>query len=322
MTTRSHQPKGDPFRMSRNKVTVIGAGNVGATTAQRIAEAGLADVVLVDIVEGLPQGKGLDLAEAAPVVGHDARIRGTNDYADTADSDIVVVTSGLARQPGMSRDDLLAKNAGIVRSVVEAAVRHSPDAILIIVTNPLDAMCHVALDASGFPRERVLGMAGVLDSARFRTFIAEELGVSVEDTHAFVLGGHGDTMVPLPRYSTVAGVPITELLSADRVAALCERTANGGAEVVALLKTGSAYYAPAASTFEMVESILLDRKRVLPCAVLLRGEFATDGLVVGVPVVLGAGGMERVFEIELTADEQRAFDASAAAVRELVTKLA
>jgi malate dehydrogenase len=307
--------------MARHKVTVIGAGNVGATTAQRIAEAGLADVVLVDIVEGLPQGKGLDLAEAAPVVGHDARVTGTNDYAETAGSDIVVVTSGLARQPGMSRDDLLAKNAGIVKAVVEQAARQSPNAVLIVVTNPLDAMCHVALKASGFPRERVLGMAGVLDSARFRTFIAEELGVSVEDTHAFVLGGHGDTMVPLPRYSTVAGVPITELLSEERVRALCERTANGGAEVVALLKTGSAFYAPAASTFEMVESILLDRKRVLPCAVLLDGEFGTKGLFVGVPVVLGEGGMERVFQIELTPDERESFDRSVAAVRELVEKL-
>jgi malate dehydrogenase len=307
--------------MSRNKVTVIGAGNVGATTAQRIAEAGLADVVLVDIVEGLPQGKGLDLAEAAPVVGHDARITGTNDYADTADSDIVVVTSGIARKPGMSRDDLMQTNAGIVRGVVEEAAKHSPDAILIIVTNPLDAMCHVALRASGFPRERVLGMAGVLDSARFRTFIAGELGVSVEDTHAFVLGGHGDTMVPLSRYSTVAGVPITELLPADRVKALEERTANGGAEVVALLKTGSAFYAPAASTFEMVDAILRDRKRVLPCAVLLRGEFGAHDLFVGVPVVLGRGGMEKVFEIKLTAEEQAAFDKSAAAVRELVDKL-
>jgi malate dehydrogenase len=307
--------------MARNKVTVIGAGNVGATTAQRIAEAGLADVVLIDIVEGLPQGKGLDLAEAAPVVGHDALVTGTNDYADTAGSDIVVVTSGLARQPGMSRDDLLLRNAGIVRAVVEQAAKHSPEAILIVVTNPLDAMCHVALKASGFPRERVLGMAGVLDSARFRTFIALELGVSVEDTHAFVLGGHGDTMVPLPRYSTVAGVPITELLSPERVSALCQRTANGGAEVVALLKTGSAFYAPAAATFEMVESILLDRKRVLPCAVLLQGEFGTHDLFVGVPVVLGAAGMERVFEIGLTVDEQVAFDASAAAVRELLEKL-
>ena len=307
--------------MPRNKVTVVGAGNVGATAAQRIAEAGLADVVLIDIVEGLPQGKALDLAEAAPVVGHDARITGTNDYADTAGSDIIVVTSGLARQPGMSRDDLLMKNAGIVRSVVSQAVAQSPDAILIIVTNPLDAMCHVAMAASGFPRERVLGMAGVLDSARFRTFIAEELGVSVEDTHAFVLGGHGDTMVPLARYSTVAGIPITELMSAERVTALEDRTRNGGAEVVALLKTGSAYYAPAASVFEMVESILLDRRRVLPCAVLLKGEYGTDGLFVGVPVVLGSRGMERVIEIKLTADEQAAFAKSAGSVRELVDKL-
>jgi malate dehydrogenase len=305
----------------RHKVTVVGAGNVGATAAQRIAEAGLADVVLIDIVEGLPQGKGLDLAEAAPVVGHDARVTGTNDYADTADSNIVVVTSGLARQPGMSRDDLLAKNAGIVRSVVEQAAAASPNAILIIVTNPLDAMCHVAKDASGFPRERVIGMAGVLDSARFRTFIAQELGVSVEDTHAFVLGGHGDTMVPLPRYSTVAGIPITELLPPERVEALSERTANGGAEVVALLKTGSAFYAPAAAVFEMVESILLDRRRVLPCAVQLRGEYGQDGLFAGVPVVLGAGGMERVIQITLTPEEQAAFDRSTAAVRELVDKL-
>ena len=307
--------------MPRNKVTVIGAGNVGATTAQRIAEAGLADVVLVDIVEGLPQGKALDLAEAAPLVGHDARVTGTNDYADSAGSDIVVVTSGLARQPGMSRDDLLAKNAGIVRSVVESAVRYSPDCVLIIVTNPLDAMCHVAMRASGFPRERVLGMAGVLDSARFRAFIAAEVGVSVEETHAFVLGGHGDTMVPLARYSTVAGIPITELLTPERIKVLSERTANGGAEVVALLKSGSAFYAPAASTFAMVDAILRDRRRVLPCAVLLQGEFRTTGLFVGVPAVLGAGGLERVLEVRLTDDEQAAFDRSAAAVRELVEKL-
>jgi malate dehydrogenase len=308
--------------MARNKVTVIGAGNVGATTAQRIAEAGLADMVLVDIVEGLPQGKGLDLAEAAPVVGHDARITGTNDYADTAGSDIIVVTSGIARKPGMSRDDLMNTNAGIVKSVVGAAAAVSPNAILIIVTNPLDVMCHVAMEASGFPRERVLGMAGVLDSARFRTFIAMELGVSVEDTHAFVLGGHGDTMVPLPRYSTVAGVPITELMSAERLAALVDRTANGGAEIVALLKTGSAFYAPAASVFEMVESILHDRKRVLPCAVLLQGEYGQQDLFVGVPVVLGAGGLEKVVQIKLTAEEQAAFDESAGAVREQVEKLA
>ena len=307
--------------MARNKVTVIGAGNVGATTAQRIAEAGLADVVLVDIVEGLPQGKGLDLAEAAPVVSHDARITGTNDYADTAGSDVIVVTSGLARQPGMSRDDLLAKNAGIVKAVVEAAAAQSPDAVLIIVTNPLDAMCHVAMRASGFRRERVLGMAGVLDSARFRAFIAEELGVSVADTSAFVLGGHGDTMVPLPRYSTVAGIPITDLLSEDRIAALVDRTANGGAEIVALLKSGSAYYAPAAATFEMVDAILRDRHRVLPCAVLLEGEYGVDGLFVGVPVVLGHGGMERIIEITLSDDEKIAFAASADAVQELVDKL-
>lgn len=307
--------------MGRRKVSVIGAGNVGATTAQRIAEAGLADVVLVDIVEGLPQGKGLDLAEAAPVVGHDARVVGTNDYAETAGSDIVVVTSGIARKPGMSRDELLATNAGIVRSVVEQAAAVSPGAVLVVVTNPLDAMCHVAMRASGFPRERVIGMAGVLDSARFRTFIAMELGVSVEDTHAFVLGGHGDTMVPLPRYSTVAGVPITELLPPDRIAALVERTASGGAEIVSLLKTGSAFYAPAAATFEMVEAILLDRKRVLPCAVYLQGEFGIHDLFVGVPCVLGAGGMERVFEIELNAEERAAFERSVAAVRELVAKL-
>ena len=307
--------------MSRNKVTVIGAGNVGATVAQRVAEAGLADVVLVDIVDGLPQGKGLDLAEAAPVMGHDARVLGTNDYDDTAGSDVIVVTSGLARQPGMSRDDLLMKNAGIVRSVVEQSASRSPDAILIVVTNPLDAMCHVAMAASGFPRERVIGMAGVLDSARFRTFIAQELGVSVDDTHAFVLGGHGDTMVPLPRYSTVAGIPITELLSPERVAALTERTANGGAEIVALLKTGSAFYAPAAASFEMVDAILRDRKRVLPCATLLKGEYGVDGLFVGVPVVLGAGGMERIIEIRLSDDEAAAFRRSADAVRELVDKL-
>ena len=307
--------------MARNKVTVVGAGNVGATTAQRIAEAGLADVVLVDIVEGLPQGKGLDLAEAAPVVAHDARITGTNDYAATAGSDVIVVTSGLARQPGMSRDDLLARNASIVKAVVEAAAAQSPDAVLIVVTNPLDAMCHVAMRASGFPRERVLGMAGVLDSARFRTFIAEELGVSVEDTSAFVLGGHGDTMVPLPRYSTVAGIPITDLLPPDRIAALAERTANGGAEVVALLKTGSAYYAPAASTFEMVDAILRDRRRVLPCATFLQGEYGIDGLFVGVPIVLGVGGMQRIIEITLDADEKAALRKSADAVQELVAKL-
>ncbi|HEX8941228.1 MAG TPA: malate dehydrogenase [Candidatus Limnocylindrales bacterium] len=305
----------------RHKVTVVGAGNVGASCAQRIAEAGLADVVLVDIVEGLAEGKALDLAEAAPVVGHDASVVGTTDYAATAGSDVVVITSGLARQPGMSRDDLLAKNAGIVRSVVEAVAPRSPEAILVIVTNPLDAMCHVALEASGFPRERVVGMAGILDSARFRTFIARELGVSVASTAAFVLGGHGDTMVPLPRYSTVGGVPLPELLDAETIERLVTRTRNGGAEIVALLKAGSAYYAPAASVHQMVDAILGDRHAVLPCAALLEGEYGIDGLFVGVPVSLGRRGVERVVEIELTADERAAFEASAAAVRELVDKL-
>ena len=308
-------------RVLRRKVTVIGAGNVGATTAQQIIETGLADVVLVDIVEGLPQGKALDLLEAAPVAGYDVRITGTNDYADTAHSKIIVVTSGLARQPGMSRDDLMARNAGIVESVVKQAAPLSPGAIIIVVTNPLDAMCHVALKASGFPPERVIGMAGVLDSARFRAFIAEELQVSVRDIRAFVLGGHGDTMVPLPRYSTVGGVPMTELMSAERVEALVERTRNGGAEVVALLKTGSAYYAPAASVVEMIEAILRDRRRVLPCAAYLGGEYGVSDLYMGVPIVLGNGGVERIIEISLTDDERAAFDRSADSVRELLAKL-
>ena len=308
-------------RVLRRKVTVIGAGNVGATTAQQIIETGLADVVLVDIVEGLPQGKALDLLEAAPVAGYDVRITGTNDYADTAHSKIIVVTSGLARQPGMSRDDLMARNAGIVESVVKQAAPLSPGAIIIVVTNPLDAMCHVALKASGFPPERVIGMAGVLDSARFRAFIAEELQVSVRDIRAFVLGGHGDTMVPLPRYSTVGGVPMTELMSAERVEALVERTRNGGAEVVALLKTGSAYYAPAASVVEMIEAILRDRRRVLPCAAYLGGEYGMTDLYMGVPIVLGNGGVERIIEISLTDEERAAFNRSADAVRELIAKL-
>jgi malate dehydrogenase len=308
-------------RLPRRKVTIIGAGNVGATTAEQIIAMGLADVVLVDIVEGLPQGKALDLNEAAPVVGYDVRITGTNDYADTADSKIIVVTSGLARQPGMSRDDLMAKNAGIVGSVVKQAAAHSPDAIIIVVTNPLDAMCHVALTASGFSPERVIGMAGVLDSARFRSFIADELEVSVRDIRGFVLGGHGDTMVPLPRYSTVGGVPITELMSAERIEQLVERTRNGGAEVVALLKTGSAYYAPAASVVEMIEAILRDRRRVLPCAAYLRGEYGITGLFVGVPIVLGNGGVEKVIEIALTDDERAAFNRSADSVRGLLEKL-
>ncbi len=305
----------------RNKVTIVGAGNVGAATAQRILEAGLADVVLVDIVEGLPQGKALDLAEAAPIVDHGAHILGTNDYRETAGSDVVVITSGLARQPGMSRDDLLAKNAGIVRSVVEQAVERSPDAILVVVSNPLDAMCHVALRTSGFPRERVVGMAGVLDTARFRTFIAMELGVDVSSTAALVLGGHGDSMVPLPRRATVGGVPITELLTTEQIDRLVTRTRNGGGEIVALLKTGSAYYAPAASVFRMVQAILQDRQEILPCAAFLHGEYGIDGLFVGVPVRLGRRGVEQIVEIALSDAERAALEASAAAVRELVERL-
>jgi malate dehydrogenase len=295
--------------VGRAKVTVIGAGNVGATVAQRIAEASLADVCLIDVVEGLPQGKSLDLAESAPLQDHDQLVRGTNDYADTAESDIVVVTAGLARQPGMSRDDLLLKNAGIVRAVVEQAVRHS---------NPLDAMVHVALETSGFPRERAIGMAGVLDSARFRSFIAADLGVSASDVSAFVLGGHGDTMVPLPRYSTVAGIPLPELMTAARIEELVSRTRTGGAEVVALLKSGSAFYAPASSVLQMVDSILKGRNRVLPCAVLLRGEYGIDGLVVGVPIVLGASGMQRIIEVALTEEEKSSLIASAGSVSALV----
>jgi malate dehydrogenase len=307
--------------MANPLVTVIGAGNVGATTAQRIVEQAIADVWLVDIVEGLPQGKALDLAEAAPVTGHDMVVQGTNDYADTAGSDVIVVTSGLARQPGMSRDDLMSKNAGIVRSVVEQSVAYSPDAIVVVVTNPLDAMCHVALEASGLPSNRVLGMAGVLDSSRFRTFIAMELGVSVANTNAFVLGGHGDTMVPLPRYSTVGGVPITELMTPERIEALVDRTRKGGAEIVGLLKTGSAFYAPAASVGAMVDSIVNDRHMVLPCAAYLEGQYGVEGLYVGVPTRLGSDGVEGVIEIGLTDDEQAAFANSAAAVQGLVDTL-
>ena len=307
--------------MANPLVTVIGAGNVGATTTQRIIEQGLADVWLVDIVEGLPQGKALDLAQAAPVVGHDMVVQGTNDYAETAGSDVIVVTSGLARQPGMSRDDLMARNAGIVRSVVEQSVAYSPEAVVIVVTNPLDAMCHVALEASGLPSDRVVGMAGVLDSSRFRTFIAMELGVSVVNTYAFVLGGHGDTMVPLPRYSTVGGVPITELMTPERIDALVDRTRNGGAEVVSLLKTGSAFYAPASSVASMVDAIVNNRHMVLPCAAYLEGQYGYDGLYVGVPTRLGSHGVEGIVEIGLTAEEQAMFDKSAAAVQGLVKKL-
>ena len=299
------------------KVTVIGAGNVGATAAQRLAEKELCDVVLIDIIEGVPQGKALDLTEAAPVEKHDARLTGANAYDASAKSDIVIITAGIPRKPGMSRDDLISTNAGIVKAVTQQVAALSPDAILIIVSNPLDAMCHVAHAVSGFPKERVIGMAGVLDSARFRAFISMELNVSVENTHAFVLGGHGDTMVPLPRYSTVAGIPITELLSQERIDALVDRTRNGGAEIVGLLKTGSAYYAPASAAVEMAESIIKDKKKILPCAVFLQGEYGLKDLFIGVPVKLGAGGAEEIIEITLTADEKTALQNSAAAVQEL-----
>ncbi len=299
------------------KVTVVGAGNVGATAAQRLAEKQLCDVVLVDIVEGVPQGKALDLTEAAPIEKHDSHLTGTNGYEASAGSDIVIITAGIPRKPGMSRDDLISTNAGIVRNVTEEIVKHSPDTILIIVSNPLDAMCHVALSASGFPKSRVMGMAGVLDSARFRAFIAMELNVSVENTHAFVLGGHGDTMVPLPRFSTVAGIPITELMTPDRIEALVKRTATGGAEIVSLLKTGSAYYAPASASVEMAEAILKDKKKILPCAAYLEGEYGFSDLFIGVPVKLGAKGIEDVIEITLTDDEKAALQKSADAVQEL-----
>jgi malate dehydrogenase len=308
-------------RLARPKITVVGAGNVGATVAQYVVEKELGDVVLVDVIEGVPQGKALDLAEAAPIHGYDARLAGANGYDDTAGSDVVVITAGLARKPGMTRDDLLVKNAEIVGSVVERVVPRSPDAILVLVTNPLDAMVQLAWVRSGFPPERVVGMAGVLDSARFRAFIARELDVSVESVTAFVLGGHGDSMVPLPRYATVAGIPITELLPAERIEALVRRTANGGAEIVNLLKTGSAYYAPGASTVEMVEAIVKDKKKVLPCAAYLDGQYGVRGLYVGVLAKLGRRGVEQVIEIALTPAEQAAFQKSAAAVRELVDKL-
>jgi malate dehydrogenase len=300
------------------KVTVVGAGNVGASVAQRIVDRELADVVLVDVVDGMPQGKGLDIQEACPIEASDARIVGTNSYEATAGSDVIVVTAGIARKPGMSRDDLLNTNSGIVRTCVEGAVSASPKAVLIVVSNPLDAMCHVAFAASELPKQRVIGMAGVLDSARMRAFIALELGVSVENVHAAVLGGHGDTMVPLPRYSTVAGVPITELLPPDRVDAIVKRTANGGAEIVSLLKTGSAYYAPSAAAVQMVEAVLKDQHKILPCSAYLQGEYGIRDLFVGVPVQLGAAGIEKVWEIPLADNERSALQKSAAAVKELV----
>ena len=303
---------------ARPKITVVGAGNVGASVAQYAVERELGDVVLVDVLEGIPQGKALDLAQAGPIHGYDAVLTGSNGYDETAGSDVVVITAGLARKPGMTRDDLLFKNAEIVGGVVDQVVARSPQAILVLVTNPLDAMVQLAWRKSGFPPQRVLGMAGVLDSARFRTFIAQELDVSVENVTAFVLGGHGDTMVPLPRYSTVAGIPITELLPPDRIQALVTRTANGGAEIVGLLKSGSAYYAPAASTVEMVEAILKDKKKILPCAAYLDGPYGVRGLYVGVPVKLGAAGVEEIIEVPLTDDEKAALHKSAGAVKELV----
>ncbi len=305
----------------RPKVTVVGSGNVGATVAQYIAHAELADVVLVDILEGIPQGKALDLWEAGPVGGADVRVRGTNAYADTAQSDVIVITAGLARKPGMSRDDLLMANAAIVTDVVAKVVPPSPRAILVVVSNPLDAMAQLAFAKSGFPRERVVGMAGVLDAARFRAFVADALKVSVESVTALVLGGHGDTMVPLPRYTTVAGVPLGAFLPPDQIAALIKRTREGGAEIVSLLKAGSAYYAPGLAIFEMVEAILKDKRKVLPCAVHLEGEYGIKGVFVGVPVVLGRGGVERVLEVPLQPEEREALHASAAAVRALTEKL-
>ncbi|HXE74694.1 MAG TPA: malate dehydrogenase [Candidatus Xenobia bacterium] len=302
----------------RKKVTLVGAGMVGGTTAHRLADLEICDVVLTDIIEGLPQGKGLDLAESAPVVGYDSRILGTNDYKDTANSDIVVITAGIPRKPGMSRDDLLKTNYNIVKETTEQVVKYSPNSILIVVSNPLDAMTQTAFRVSGFSKNRVMGMAGVLDSARMRTFIAWELDVSVENVTAFVLGGHGDTMVPLPRYSTVAGIPLPDLLPQEKIDAIVKRTAGGGAEIVNLLKTGSAFYAPSAAVVEMVEAILKDKKKILPCAAYLEGEYDINGLFVGVPVKLGARGIEQIIEIKLTPEEDAALKKSAAAVKELV----
>jgi malate dehydrogenase len=303
----------------RKKVSIVGAGNVGATAAHWIASKELADVVLIDIMEGVPQGKALDLLQAMPVEKRDSAILGTNDYADTANSDIVVITAGIPRKPGMSRDDLLNTNYKIMQDVVGKVVKYSPNCIIIVVSNPLDAMAQAAFKMSGFSRNRVIGMAGILDSARFRTFIAQELNVSVENVTAFVLGGHGDTMVPLPRYSTVAGIPITELIEPAKLEALVDRTRNGGAEIVKYLKTGSAYYAPSASAVEMVEAILKDKKKIVPCAAYLDGEYGIKGLFVGVPVKLGANGIEQIIEIKLTTDEQAALNKSADAVKELIT---
>jgi malate dehydrogenase len=306
----------------RNKVTVVGAGNVGASCALRLADKELADIVLVDVVEGVPQGKALDMLEACPVEGSDVRITGSNDYEASANSDVVVVTAGFPRKPGMSRDDLLLKNYEIVKVCVEPAVKYSPNAILIVVSNPLDAMCHVAHKVSGFSKNRVIGMAGILDTARFRTFLAEAAGVSVENVVASVLGGHGDTMVPLVRYTSVAGIPITDILDKETIDAIVQRTRAGGAEIVKYLKTGSAFYAPSSAVVEMVESILKDKKKVLPCAAYLEGEYGVNGLFVGVPVKLGSRGIEKIYELNLEEAESAALNKSAAAVQELVNVLA
>ena len=302
----------------RNKVTVVGAGNVGATTALRIHQLGYADVVLLDVIEDLPQGKGLDMLEAGPVTGTDAGITGSNNYEATANSDLVIITAGIARRPGMSRDDLLLTNMRITSSVTEQVVKYSPNCIIIAVTNPLDAMVQNVYESSGFPRNRVFGMAGVLDTARFRTFISQELNVSVQDVQALVLGGHGDDMVPLVRYTTAGGIPITELMAEEKIDQLVQRTRNGGGEIVALLKEGSAYYAPSAAITQMVEAVLLDKKRILPCCVYLEGEYGINGLCVGVPVKIGANGMEEVIQVGLTESEKAALNHSADSVKELV----
>ncbi len=302
----------------RKKVTVIGAGNVGATLAHRLVDKQLADVALIDILEGVPQGKGLDLLEAGPIEGYDVEIKGTNDYADTANSDVVVMTAGFPRKPGMSRDDLLKANYAVVKAAIEQAAKHSPNAILIVVTNPLDAMVQTAFRVSGFPKNRVVGMAGVLDSARYRTFIAEALNVSVQDVEGLVLGGHGDTMVPVPSYTTIAGVPVTQLMPQEQLDKIIDRTRKGGAEIVNLLKTGSAFYAPSAAVVQMIDAIFNDRKKILPCAAYLEGEYGINGLFVGVPVKLGANGIEEIVQIKLTPQEQSELEKSAAAVKELV----
>lgn len=304
-------------RFRRKKLSVVGSGNVGATAAFLAAQRELGDIVLVDVIDGVPQGKALDMYEASPILGYNAHVTGTQDYAATSGSDLAIITAGIARRPGMSRDDLLQTNVKIVADVTRQIAEHSPECVILVVTNPLDAMVYAARKVSGFPKQRVIGMAGVLDAARMRSFIAEELNVSIEDVSAFVLGGHGDTMVPLPRYSTVAGIPITELMDQEQVDRICQRTAKGGAEIVAFLKTGSAFYAPAAAVVEMAESILMDKKRVLPCAALLEGEYGVNDSYVGVPCKLGGNGVEAVIELDLTSAERKQLQASLQAVKKL-----